>query len=459
MKKRFNIFSIALITLFLLSTSIYAQPMKTGRALGLAGASGGAMFGVQAPGWNPANLGLSSNPTYSFYLPLSGGGSFGNNAFSPEYLTETFVKGAYLDDPKKLEILGKMEADDFKLYSYSGVPIFGVSVNSHSFNIESFVFLDTKIPRDIFDLILSGNDTTKSYNLSDVDSEVIGYATASYSIAKAFSSPHHLLREFSLGATFKYIYGIAGGVLDKHEGHILINNETIDASGNFRYLLSEKGDGVGLDLGAAGVIDPIDTYVGLTIGNLIGNISWTETEANQIEFSHQGGVEIDSLMETDYWKRFFNDSDTTFDAGDFDTPLPRYFLLSGQKTFLDDNVDVFLSWYQGLNESSGHSRIPKVSAGTELTYVKFMPIRFGLGLGGIESTQYSFGFGFNTPAWQMNIGMSWERGFAFGAEGMSFSLTNYFGQSYKKNKSTQHTLLERSNDFASQVKSTTDLSN
>ncbi len=451
MKSKFSILGIVVILLLVMSVALYAQPMRTGKTTGLAGAAGGTMFGVQANGWNPANLGLSANPAYSFYLPLSGGASFGNNSFSPEYLTKTFVKGDTLTSDKKAEILGKMESDDFKLYSYSGVPILGVSVGSHSFNVESFVFADAKMPTALFDLLLSGNDVNKTYNLGDVESEAIGYSTISYSVAKSFTPPHALLGEFSLGATFKYVYGHAGGVLDEHEGHIIISNETIDAEGKFRYLLSQQGDGVGLDLGVSGVVEPLNMYLGLSLGNIIGNISWTDSEASEFEFWHLNGVEIDSLTEADYWGSFFNDSDTTYDAGDFSTPLPRYVLLSGQKSFLEDNIDVFLSWYQGLNESSGHSRIPKISVGTELNYLKSLPIRFGLGLGGVERTQYAFGFGFNTPFWQLNIGMSWERGFAFGAEGMSFSLTNYFGQSYKRTKSAEHTFRDRAANFASNI--------
>lgn len=452
MNRKLSILKITLLASLILSVTIYAQPMRTGKTIATAGACGGAMFGVQAAGWNPANLGLSANPGYSFYLPLSVGTSVGNNSFSPDYITKTFVKGDTLSAGKKKEILGKLDADDFRLYSYAGVPVIGMSLKSNAFNVESFAFANAKMPSEIFDLSLNGPLEDKYYELKDIESEAIGYVAISYSVAKAFTPPHKSIRELSFGATFKYVYGVAGGVLNEHTGHILISREAINAEGKFRYLLSERGDGIGLDLGVSGIIDPLNMYVGLALGNLIGNINWTETQASDFEFWRLKGIEIDSVTTDGYWERFFHNNDTTYAAGDFTTPLPRYFLLSGQKSFANDNVDLFLSWYQGLNKSSGHSQVPKISLGTELRYIKFLPIRFGFGLGGVVSTQYAFGFGFNTPVWQMSIGASWARGIAFGANGFSISLTNYFGKSYKRPERAQQTLRNRADDFAALVR-------
>ena len=74
-----------------------------------------SMYGSQAIGWNPANLGLHENPASSLTL-LSFSTSLGNNAFSPKYIGNTFVEGDTLDHAKIEDILGKMSASKLKLY-------------------------------------------------------------------------------------------------------------------------------------------------------------------------------------------------------------------------------------------------------------------------------------------------------------------------------------------------------
>jgi len=405
--------------------------MQTGRSISMANSCGAEMYGVQAVGWNPANLGLKGNPGSSLYFPISFSASFINNSFTPQYIADTFVEGDTLFDEDKADIISKMNVDDFKVHARVGVPVFGVSVNAFAFNVDVHAFGRIGLPSDLLEMALTGPVVDEIYDLSDVESEAMAYAAASLTFAKALTSPK-FLNELSVGATFKYIYGGAYGLLDKHEGQLQITHETIDAYGMFRYLYSLRGDGVGLDLGASGRIKPVDMYCGLTFGNIVGNINWTEVEAGEFDFSRVSGIHIDSLTDEDYWKNFFSNSDTTYKTGDISSPLPRYFLLSAEKSFLDDKVDVHFSWYQGMNKSPAHSTTPKISFGTELHYLKVLPLRFGIGLGGVEKSEFALGFGLNRPTWQMNFGWAWQQGIALGAKGFSIAITNYFGGQHKR---------------------------
>lgn len=414
------------------SVSLNAQPIGTGSSLGLAGSNGMAMHGVRAANWNPANLGMKENPLISLYLPLSFGVSLGNNSFTPKYITETFVKGDTLFAEDKNEIIDKLDADDFKTHITLGIPILAFSFKEYAFNLDGYIFLKTTLPSEVFEMALTGPVEGETYNFDNIESEAITYSSTSFSFAKAFK-PLPYLRQLSAGLTIKYIRGFGFSSLIEHTGQIQITHKEITLEGDFKNLTSLKGDGMGFDIGGAVEIEPLDMYCGLTLGNIVGNINWTETEINEGSFYiGEDGINIDSLTSDNYWQELFNDSDSTYDGSDFISPLPRYMLLSFKRSFFEENIITFLSYYQGLNNSSAHSTVPKVSTGAELNYSTLFPLRFGLSLGGKEGTELSCGFGINARVWQFDYGMSWQRGLFLGAKGISISLTNYFSLSPKQ---------------------------
>ncbi len=405
------------------------QTLRTGRTHGLGGSATGAMFGVQAPGWNPANLGLAGNPPFTLYLPASFGFSFGNNTFTPQYITQTFVEGDTLDQSQKEGIIDKLKSDDFQLHLLMGFPVLGFSAGNLAVNTEVHSFLYARMPSDLFRMALTGPVADEWYDLRDVKERSETYGVASMSLAKALTPPS-AFEELSLGITFKYIYGGALAVLAEHEGHIRVTEEVIDAQGHFLYKQSTRGDGVGLDVGAAGYYQPLDAYLGLTLGNVIGSIRWTDVEAKEYNFNRLEGISVDSLMQNEYWKHFFHDADSTYSVGDLTTALPAYLMLSTAKYVHHNNIRLYAVYYQGLNESPAQSFRPRLSLGSEFYYLKVIPLRLGMAVGGLQEFELCGGFGLDLPGYNVNLGMSWQRGIALGAKGFSIALTHYIGADY-----------------------------
>jgi len=415
-----------ILAAMLLQSPLTAQVTRTGRSVGTAGAGSAAMFGVQAVGWNPANLGLSANPGLSI-TSLSFETSIANNSFTPTYISDTFVEGEVLDSLTKAEIIGKLKADDFKIYPHLTAPVFGVSVGKYAFNLDSHTYVQLRMPPDIFRMALTGPVVDEAYDIGAVEGEAYSYWTGSISAAKPLTPPS-FLSELSLGATFKYIGGVGYGTLDKHNGEILITHEHIGVSGDYTLLYSTAGDGVGLDLAAAGWIKKFDLYCGVTFGNIIGSVNWTGVEAKDFSFElDEDGIDMERLTDEEYLKNLFSDSTVTRDAADVRMPLPRYLLFSGGRSFSEGRVKTMMSWYQGLNESAAQSRTPRISLGTELNYVPVLPLRLGFALGGLAGTEFTTGLGIKLPGYQLNVGVSWQRGLFLGAEGFSIAITNYFG--------------------------------
>lgn len=417
--------TVSILVSMMISDGLLGQPTMTGRSCGLAGSSVGSMYGVHSCGWNPANLGLKANPSFSMTM-LSMGMSFGNNAFSPKYLGDNFVEGDTLSQSQIDDILDRLESDNLKLYSTASIPAFGVSIGSYAFNIDAHSSVNSTIAADLIGLTLTGPIVDELYSLRDVEAEGMAYWTASLSAAKTLPTPE-FLSELSAGASFKYIGGIGYAELVEHEGSLQITREKIHIDGLYKTLVSTSGDGVGLDIGVAGKLKNLDISCGLMLGNLIGSINWTGVEANEVQFYRDDGLDADSLTEADYWENFINQTDTTYSASSVKKPLPRYLLLGFEKPFLDNKIDLYLAYYQGINKSPGHSTTPKLAVGTELRYLPVLPFRFGIAFGGKEHSQFAAGFGFKFQGYQFNIGASWQRGFASRAQGLSFAVTNYFG--------------------------------
>ncbi len=427
MKSKFGILTLCLLVTL---GNVYGQPIRSGNSVAVAESGGMGMYGAQAIGWNPANLGLKANPPGSVVL-ASFGVSLGNNAFSPQYISDTFVKGDTLDRNQINDILSQMDANQLRIYALVGIPAFGLSISHYALNVDAHIIATAAIPADIFELVMTGPVVNTSYDLSTVEESSLAYVTSSLSAAQPLKALPYM-QEFAVGASFKYINGLAYGELEHKEGMLQITHQTLHADGFFRTLSSTLGDGVALDLAASGKLNYRDIYVGLTLGNVLGDITWEDVKASESRFYRNDGLSVDSLTKTEYWKNFLTNSDTTYDFGSVKTSLPKYMLIAGDLPYMNGRGDLFLSYYQGLNDAPGQSTSPRISVGTEFRWIPILPLRAGIALGGIEGSMYSAGFGLRLLGYQLNFGAAWQRGFLAGAEGFSFALTNYFGPGFKR---------------------------
>ena len=364
----------------------------------------------------------------TFFLP-SAYSSLGNNAFSPQYVGDTFIEGKWLDISDKQDILSKIKSDNIVLYGHGAFPLFGMTIRNYGFSLMNFNYqLSGSIPQDILDLALNGWEKDRSYTFDTAEGETYNYWTTSFYLSKSLDPPW-IFEDFSLGLTFRHIQGVNYWGLGETSGTFQVSGTSIEAEGLFEYLSAKSGDGIGFDFGIAGWLQPFDTFVGLTCGNLLGGINWSSVEVREVCFERHRGIDLDSLAKGDYWERFFNETDTTFWRGSFISPLPRYLELSIYKpsVYLGEKGDIFASIYQGLNDVSGYSLIPKLTVGTELRMLPFFHTWGEFGLGGVEGVEFGGGFGFNFSGYEFSLGADWQRGVFSNAKGFSIAMRNYFG--------------------------------
>lgn len=419
---------ITLTLLIVASAAVFAdaQIIPTARSTGLAGAGGTLMYGTNAIGWNPANLALNSNPGFSLNL-LSFGASFGNDAYSLDYVGNTFVKGDTLSKTQIDDILGQMSGNELRFYGNLGIPLVGLSVGNYGLNVDAHVLTKAGIPSDVFKLMFTGPVKGETYDLSKVDAGALAYVSTGLTASKSLSVP--IFDQFGVGATFKYLYGFGFADLLQKSGSLRVTDDNIYAGGQYRFVRtkteggSSSGDGIALDLGAAGHWNPMDIYFGATLGNLVGSMTWSNLTAADVDFNVDGAIDLNKVSRKDYYNDFFKQSDTTYDyKSDVTTDLPKYLLLAFDKPYLGGRGDLLVSYYQGFNDVFGQTTTPKLSLGSELR-LWFLPLRVGAAFGGAEGSEYSAGTGIRIFWFNLDFAGAWQRGFATKAEGMSFAVS------------------------------------
>ncbi len=425
MKKIMLIILIAVPSAF-----VWGQSGYCARSMGMAGAYQGMATGAEVSLWNPANLAMPGSPRSSLDL-LNFGLSIGNNQFDLSLYNKYFSKSYFdshdkWDDEAKSAISGEAE-DGICLFTRMHVTALAFSYDKYAVAINSFAYADGKFPEELIEVPLQGLGMDP-VDLTDIEGEAILGTEIAFSGAHTFNLNLNWLDYIRVGGTFKYLIGHAYAVVDDAGGVVLSNTDSIAVEGSYRTFLvnpyDDKGDtghGVGLDIGAAAVVNE-KLSVGLAIHNVFGSIGFKGCEEAVGSYSfHEPGLDQD---EFDNMESYFDSSttDNFISNRKVTYTLPKSFVLSGTYQ-VNPRIIVEADYHQGLNNTAGGSTKPRLAAGTELRYLRWLPTRFGMGLGGIQGFTLAFGFGFDFGAYKMDIGMAGQRGLFNHANGINFAMS------------------------------------
>ncbi|MBI4408497.1 MAG: conjugal transfer protein TraF, partial [Gemmatimonadetes bacterium] len=259
-------------------------PSASARALGLGDNYAALARGYAAVAWNPANLGMPGNPSFSIaLLPLRG--TAGLDPITLSDLKE--FEGDTVPFARREQWLAEITAEGNESgRSGAEVTYLALSAGRFGFQISTALRTTADIGPDAAELILFGNAgrTGQPQNLDLAGSRFDLVATSSAAVSYA----HPLALElgplpdqhFAVGATLKYVMGhlLASG---QDEGSSLTSTPELDisfpvietdvegASGN-------AGSGWGLDVGAAwqgGMFG-----ASLAIHNLVKTFEWDEDQ-------------------------------------------------------------------------------------------------------------------------------------------------------------------------------------
>lgn len=381
---------------FLMSMQIaFAQMgISNARSLAMGGAYLAVANGVEAPRWNPANLGLHSRPNFSMNL-ISVGAAFSNNSFSKE--DYDLYNGAFLTQQMKTDILNKIPDEGLRLDVDSEVNALAFSWKNFALAISAESAAKMNLSRTFVDIALNGNELDKVYDFSDSGGEAYAVSTVGLSYGKALYVP--LFQDFAVGATFKYVVGLAHAeVIDAYG----VMGTTYDgAYGDARAKVRHAtgGRGIAADFGVAAMMSDKLT-VGLTIRNLISSVKW-----NKDVKIGEYGVNADSLtvesIDESSADSLIDDYDREFDGDSFSKSLPAELRLGG--AYRSGRLLLTADYVQGFKNRPGVSTKPQLALGAELRLLSFLPLRAGIALGGSNGASSGAGFGLRLGTFEMNF--------------------------------------------------------
>ena len=455
--KKFIMLIIILVTGFCFATNDLNP-----RAMGSSWSNGMLLHNSDAARYNPALLSFTNNSSNKQYeLSLFSFGISFENSFSRSYYEDYVADGgdnswSSSDVDDILDVID----DDWRIQNNIKVGLVGISFGSSALGLSFYSTQDLNIPKALLELPLKGNEVGKEYKLDNLDGEILNMYSAEYSFSDKldFKILNKFFQEFTLGGTLRYMYGApiaemddldgdsdgkikpAYMKIDNVTGRLLVNDLNSSSSpadsatiltGQMDFLVSEGGQGIGLDFGFAGKIND-NISVGLSVTNLISGMSWTKNnKIYRYDYKIRGMITQD-LGDADSDSIFTSNLDTTFTSIDtkaadkFFTSLPAELNLGFAWKF--DSKTQYITWTaaynQGFTDQHTATTMPKFSTGFEWSHYNADWFKFRGGITGGGDALYSSACGFSLAFsnYAFDLGVENKYLYGNGSKGLGVSI-------------------------------------
>lgn len=362
------------------------------------------VFGVDASGVNPAQLGLPGQPTFT-YRVLGLNVAADNNFFNINRLVRISTNAKGFADSTARGFLDSLPANGFRVNSDVQADLLSLAVGHVAFTAGAHALVGASVPKSVADLEFDGYRSNRSYSVSKLGGNALAYADA------ALSYGTRLPDGFYAGIGLRYLRGFAvaaSNVSGRPGGPKLVDSViTADYHSAFDPL---GGYGVGLDCGVTycrpHLFGRQDQWqFGLALLNLNSGITWTN------------GVNSGSL-------RIFNkDSAQTTgnDATPFRTALPAYVNL-GANCIPWYGVALGLGVAEATMSTPTSSTVPRVALSAEYRQLDWLRLSLEAATGGFEGPTLGAGLELKASWIGFRVRVTNAAGLADDARGASVEL-------------------------------------
>jgi hypothetical protein len=423
-----------LVCLLIPAALAWGQTGYSARSLGMAGAYQGMARGPEVSNWNPANLGLSDAGANFRLDLLNVGATLGNNSVNLNLYNSYFTEESDTwDDAAKADILSRIPSDGLSEFNRVHATVLGISYKQYALAINGFAYSDVKVPKEFIALPLNGLNAGR-VDLDNAEGEGVVGTEIALSYAHPFNLGLPIVKEFSAGVTAKYLLGQVYAKADHASGYIdidtSITNMHVDLQGSYEATLGgypaddgSMGSGLGLDLGAAARLSD-HLAVGFSLNNFIGSIKFKNVQKETGSISlYETGIDPDQFDNFDaYLDSITTTTDTSFTSGSATYKMPKTMTFSATYNILKW-MTVEADYQQGLNKTAGNSTKPRMALGTEIRYLKVLPLRLGLAFGGVQGTTLACGLGLDLKVYQLDLAIANQQGLFNSSKGISLALS------------------------------------
>lgn len=391
--------------------ALLANGLSSAKSVAMGGAYIGLASGVDASKYNPANLGFYSHQNNGLEL-IGFGASITNNSFSLDDYNK--YTGSLLTSEDKQYLLDRIPTEGLTVVADIRASALSLALGSFVISTEVIGLADVNLNKDIIDLILNGNAYADTVEITGSYSEAVAYGAIGFSYGRPIYS--NGTRQIAVGTTIKFIRGIATEEVVELNGLASTYANGFEGEGNIIARTATGGSGYTIDLGAALKLN--DSYnVGLSISNVVSNISWNiETEEHGYIFS------FDSMTIDNSDQDIVVSNDYTIPTNSFESTLPSTLTIGVAK--LQGKFLWTIDWQQGFRQAAGSSSEPRLSFGLEWSPLKAIPLRAGFASGGNKNTSFSFGSGLNLSAFYFDFAMiSGASMSPYSTKGLNFAIS------------------------------------
>ena len=345
---------------------------------------------INAIHYNPANLSLDRAFSLRIISPSAG---VLNSSFSISQYNY-YSSGVFLEDKDKRKIMKSIPDKGFTLLTTANISGLELSVGGFGLSISSFAIVKGTVPKEIFDLMLWGNELDRVYEIEKPDMTTVAAISLTTSYGRLINFGG---RNISLGVGLRYIYGFYTAHVSEATLYLLTSRYAINGDGFVKYRLASGGNGFALDLGFSAEISDV-SRIGFSFLNINTGMKWyKETEEGWRSF------DIDSLI-------LFNTEDaitvtdsSSYECPSFKTPLPAYLILAYE--YDRGKIKYGIGYEQVINKTGLYSRTPKISFGLKYYFRSYLTPMVGLAFGGDEGLLIGIGSCFSVKKIGLKIGL------------------------------------------------------
>jgi hypothetical protein len=401
------------------------------RGLGMARTSVAASRGLDAVGINPANLALQDDATVTISLMPVGIGvgsdfmTYGlYNKFFTGVESPTGRVARNLSESDKQELLNAFPGGMGRISADAEVRPIGMAIRFEGF--ATFALTATErvaatatIPSSYARFLLEGMTPASSYDFSGAAGAAAW--TREYALSAGFVLPAvPWFRSWSGGLSLKLVHGFAYAAVTRDNTWLSAgSNGVLDANVDLAGVTSQSdlksspfpapaGSGIGVDLGISAELNEF-LIAGISVTD-IGSMRW-DGDVRQVYGlgrmhldDPMNGAQRDSLEHSV--------TGNTKPGGAFTVGLPTTLRMGVQvelgqirwvKKILYGEMTAGCDYAQGFSDFPGSSRVGRLSLGLEYRPWQFLPIRTGVGFGGVDRFNFALGFGLKIWVVQLDV--------------------------------------------------------
>jgi len=372
---------ILLTTLLLVAAAAPAALAQAEvRAMGVGGAWTAMSRGLESVTYNPANLQLGRE--HFLFLGVDAAFGLQTNSFALDMYNS--YSGEFITTQDKLDILAEIPDEGMVLDFGTQTSLFGAAVGPFALSLQAIANMKGTIDKDLFNLVMLGNDLDQTFVFDDTDAagSALAAATISYALPLYTSLDYRVVG----GVNYRYLMGFANFEVEDAVGNLSTYMHGFEGSASGSAVTAEGGSGHAIDFGVS-VQAPRGWTFGMALSNMSSNITWDE-ETERHEFT----VAFDSLSSaTEDIDEAVADNDTTYAIGSYDTKLPKVLRIGASNVWRDFTYGIDLE--MGLDDEPGSAKKTALNMGCEWQAFGWLRPRLGMGFGGRYSGHSSIGLG------------------------------------------------------------------